>query len=53
LGLCKSADVIEWEILKWVDWFNNRRLLQPIGNILPAKVKENFYEQCSEFDKAA
>jgi putative transposase len=27
-------------ILKWVDWFNNRLLLEPIGNIPPAEVEE-------------
>ncbi len=27
---------VEWETLKWVDWFNNCRLLELIGNILPA-----------------
>ena len=33
LGPWKSADAVEWETLKWVDWvdwFNNRRLLEPI-----------------------
>jgi hypothetical protein len=26
-----------------VDWINNRRLLEPIGNIPPAEAKANFY----------
>jgi transposase InsO family protein len=26
-----------------VDWFNNRRLLKPIGNIPPAEAEANFY----------
>ena len=26
-------------ILKWVDWFNNRRLLEPIGHIPPAEAE--------------
>ena len=26
--------------LEWVDWFNNRRLLEPIGNIPPAEAEE-------------
>ena len=37
LGPWKSANAIEWEIFKWVDWFNNRRLLGPIGKIPPAE----------------
>lgn len=53
LGPWKTADAVEWETLKWVDWFNNRRLLQPIGNIPPAEAEETFYEQRNEFDKVA
>jgi transposase InsO family protein len=53
LGPWKTADAVEWETLKWVDWFNNRRVLQPIGNIPPAEAEEKFYEQCNEFDKVA
>ena len=26
--------------LEWVDWFNNRRLLEPIGNIPPAEAEQ-------------
>ena len=33
-------DEVELETLKWVDWFNNRRLLEPIGNIPPAEAEE-------------
>ncbi len=53
LGPWKTADTVEWETLKWVDWFNNRRLLKPIGNIPPAEAEEKFYAQCKEFDKVA
>lgn len=26
-----------------MDWFNNRRLLEPIGNVPPAEAEANFY----------
>jgi putative transposase len=29
--------------LEWVDWFNNRRLLEPIGNIPPAEAEAHYY----------
>jgi transposase InsO family protein len=29
--------------LEWVDWFNHRRLLQPIGNIPPAEAEDRYY----------
>jgi putative transposase len=45
LGPWKSADAVEWETLKWVDWFNKRRLLGPVGNIPPAEAERNFYER--------
>jgi transposase InsO family protein len=31
------------EALEWVDWFNNRRLLEPIGNIPPAEFEAVYY----------
>ena len=39
--------------LKWVDWFNNRRLLEPIGNIPPKEAEEMYYEQKSTLELAA
>ena len=42
LGPWKSADAVEWETLKWVDWFNNRRLLEPIGYITPTEAEEAY-----------
>ncbi len=32
-GLWRSMAAVEFATLEWVDWFNNRRLLEPIGNI--------------------
>ena len=37
LGPWQSVTAVELETLSWVDWFNNRRLLEPIGNIPPAE----------------
>ena len=34
---------MEFATLEWVDWFNHRRLLEPIGNIPPAEAEANFY----------
>ncbi len=42
LGPWKTVGAVEWERLNWVDWFNNRRLLEPIGHIPPAEAKKNF-----------
>ena len=39
--------------LEWVDWFNNRRLLEPIGNIPPAEAEANYYATLDEPRMAA
>lgn len=46
-------EAVEYETLKWVDWFNNRRLLEPIGNIPPAEAEERYYAQLDETKLAA
>ena len=46
----KTIEEVELETLKWVDWFNHRRLLEPIGNIPPAEAKEAFYATLNTLD---
>jgi transposase InsO family protein len=43
----RNSEHVEFETLDWVYWFNNRRLLEPIGHIPPAEF-EAFYHQCQE-----
>ncbi len=43
-GPCKTSDDVEYATLEWVEWFNNRRLLEPIGNIPPAEYEKLYYE---------
>ncbi len=38
----RSHDAVEYATLEWVDWFNNRRLLEPIGTIPPAEAEANY-----------
>lgn len=42
-GSWKSMEAVELATLGWVDWFNNRRLLEPIGNIPPAEAEQRYY----------
>ncbi len=51
-GPWKGRESVEYATLEWVDWFNNRRLLEPIGNIPPAE-KENEYYRLEESSEAA
>jgi len=47
-GPWKTLDDVEYATLEWVDWFNNRRLLEPIGNIPPAEFEKQYYKQIEE-----
>ncbi len=42
-GPWRDLEAVEFATLEWVDWFNNRRLLEPIGNIPPVEFEEAFY----------
>jgi transposase InsO family protein len=44
-GPWKNLDEVEYATLEWVDWFNHRRLLQPIGDIPPAEFEQAYYDQ--------
>lgn len=52
-GPWRSFDAVEYATLEWVDWFNNRRLLEPIGNIPPAEAEANFYAALERSEMAA
>jgi putative transposase len=44
-GPWRSFEAVEFATLEWVDWFNHRRLLEPIGNIPPAEAEVHYYAQ--------
>ena len=46
-GPWRHIDAVEFATLAWVDWFNTRRLLEPIGYIPPAEYEERYYEQAT------
>jgi len=43
-GPWRGIEAIEFATLEWVDWFNNRRLLAPIGNIPPAEFEAMYVQ---------
>lgn len=49
----KNLEAVEFATLDWVDWFNNRRLLGPIGDIPPAEAEANYHQQQRELAMAA
>jgi len=44
---------VEYATLEWVDWLNNRRILEPIGNITPAEAEQLFYAAMDQIPMAA
>jgi len=52
-GPWRSFEAVEFATLEWVDWFNNRRLLEPIGNIPPAEAEAASYAMPAEQPLAA
>ena len=42
-GPWRNLEAVELATLEWVDWFNNRRLLEPIGYLPPAEFEELYY----------
>ncbi|MEE3627813.1 IS3 family transposase [Nitrospirillum sp. BR 11752] len=42
-GPWQTLEAVEFATLEWVDWFNHRRLLAPIGNIPPAEAEARYY----------
>lgn len=52
-GPWKSRPQIEFAVLKWVHWFNTKRLLEPIGYIPPAEAEANYYADLNRHAIAA
>ena len=49
----QNREAVELATLEWVDWFNHRRLLEPIGNMPPAEAEAIYYQQLTESAQAA
>jgi putative transposase len=47
LGPWRHLEAVEFATLDWVDWFNHRRLLGPIGYVPPAEYEARYYEQAA------
>ncbi|XEY15804.1 IS3 family transposase [Azospirillum sp. HJ39] len=52
-GPWRTLEAVEFATLEWGDWFNHRRLLEPIGNIPPAEAEARYYVQVEDVAMAA
>ena len=43
----RTLEMVEFAVLAWVDWFNTRRLLEPIGYLPPAEFEARYSEQAA------
>ena len=49
----KNREAVEMATLAWVDWFNHRRLFEPLGHRPPAEAEAAYYAQVTESALAA
>jgi len=52
-GPWRNLEAVEYATLEWVDWFNHRRLLEPIGNIPPAELETTYHQSMGQLPMAA
>jgi putative transposase len=52
-GPWRTMEAVEYATLEWVDWFNDRRLLEPIGNVPPAEAEAAYYRELEELTPIA
>ena len=52
-GPWRNFEAIEFATLEWVDWVNNRRLLEPIGFIPPAEAEQRYFAMLNDKPMAA
>jgi transposase InsO family protein len=52
-GPWKNIEAVEFATLEWIDWFNHRRLFQPIGDVPPAEFEATYYQLLEESAMAA
>lgn len=53
MGPWKSVGQVEWETLKWVNWYNTQRLHSTIGYIAPQEAEDTYYEALKQTQNAA
>ena len=39
----RTRDQVEYAIVEWIGWYNNRRLHSAIGNVPPAEYEATYY----------
>jgi putative transposase len=44
-GPWRHLEAVEFATLDWVDWFNHRRLLEPLGDMPPAEYEARYYDK--------
>jgi len=52
-GPWRSCEQVELATLKWVHWFNTKRLMEPLGHIPPAEAEANHYAALDQAPMAA
>jgi len=43
-GPWRGLEEVEYATLEWIDWYNTKRLLEPIGYVPPREHESNYYQ---------
>ncbi len=52
-GPWRSLEAVELATLEWLDWFNDRRLFEPIATVHTAEAEARYHVQLEELPMAA
>jgi len=52
-GPWRHVEAVEFATLAWIDWFNTRRLLEPIGYVPPSEYEDAYYRNQSSQETPA
>ena len=52
-GPGKNLDAVRFATLEWVEWFNHRRLLEPLDYLPPVQFEEEYYRQAAPGRRAS
>ena len=48
----RNIGAVEFAVLEWVYWFNERRLMEPLGYVPPAEFEAQYYSNAAAAEDA-
>lgn len=51
-GPWRNIEAVEFAVLRWVHWFNERRIMEPLGYVPPAEFEAEYYRNAVTVEEA-